>query len=31
MTLYLNEFFNQCEGKQRIINVFLDKRKDFKP
>jgi hypothetical protein len=29
MTLYLDEFFNQCAGKQRILNVFLDKYKDF--
>ncbi len=29
MTLYLDEFFNQCTGKQNIINVFLNNCKNF--
>lgn len=29
MTLYLDEFFNQCTGKQRIIDVFLNSCKHF--
>ncbi|MCU0456012.1 MAG: hypothetical protein MUE74_06890 [Bacteroidales bacterium] len=29
MILYLDEFFNKCTGKQGIIEVFLDKCKNF--
>lgn len=29
MTLYLDEFFNQCTGKQRILDVFLNSCKHF--
>ncbi len=29
LTLYLDEFFVQCTGKQRILDVFLDNCKHF--
>jgi hypothetical protein len=29
LTLYLDEFFDQCMGKQRILDVFLDNCKHF--
>jgi len=29
LIMYLDEFFNQCSGKQNIINVFLNNCKNF--
>jgi len=29
MILYLDEFFDQCTGKQKIINIFLKSCKNF--
>ena len=29
MTYYLDTFYEQCTGKQRIVNVFLNSCKDF--